>query len=207
MKTSRSSKFYFVTFMTFGRFPLVLIFFIGAIIHAEMPAPWLFLLSLLALVSSAITDLFDGYFARKFGVVTKFGAHVDPLMDKFFYLISMPLLVFIAMKNDHQTHALFLLIMTAFFLMRDQWVTFLRSIGSIYNVSGNAHWSGKLRTCINFPLICCIYFLEEAPVTLFHPYVVYSFEVIALIVNLASLYTYTRNYWPYLRKSAELELD
>ncbi len=31
---------------------------------------------------AALTDVFDGYFARKFDVVTKFGAAFDPFVDK-----------------------------------------------------------------------------------------------------------------------------
>ncbi len=204
---SKSAKLVFVTVLTFARFPLVILFFTGALINAEFPGSLLFYVSLATLIASAVTDFFDGYYARKFNVVTKLGAHADPLMDKFFYLITMPLLVFIAMKNHHRAHATVLLLMAVFFLARDQWVTFLRSIGSMYKVSGRAHWSGKLRTCINFPLICCVFALEEAPVQFLNATLVYTFEVIAFLINFISICIYTRNYWPYLRKSAEPDVD
>lgn len=200
------TKLFIVTFLTFVRFPLVLIFFAGALFHnMRGHYPWVFATSLAILMASAITDFFDGYLARKFNVVTKFGAHADPLMDKFFYLSTLPLLVFIATKNNHLRHAVFLLVMTVSFLSRDQWVTFLRSIGSIYNVSGGANWSGKIRTAINFPMICTIYFVEEGPASwqFFDKWVLFAFEGIAFISNFISLYIYTRNYWPYLLKSAD----
>lgn len=204
IKNQKCLKLRFVTFLTFVRFPLVLLFFVGAVVYTEYHKTWLYALTLALLIISAVTDLFDGYFARKFNVETKFGAHVDPLMDKLFYLATLPLLVFITTKNSHIPHATFLLVLTLFFLARDQWVTFLRSIGSMYNVSGSANWSGKLRTCVNFPLICTIYHFEEAP-SLFqfiNAKFVYTFEIVALIINIISLYTYTRHYWPYLHRSA-----
>jgi len=201
----RGVKLGLVTALTLIRFPLVLLFFVGALLHAWRPSPWLFVLSFGSVIASAATDLFDGYLARKFEVTTSFGAHVDPLMDKFFYLATLPLLVFLAaIRNGHIFHAAGLLVVTMLFLMRDQWVTFLRSIGSMYNVSGKAHWSGKLRTVVSFPLICGLYHFLASPWPLFPSWLVYTFEVIATAINLISISEYTRRYWPYLRKSASL---
>lgn len=208
---SSRGKLAFVTFLTFVRFPLVLLFFAGAIAYTNSTIreyPWVFVVTFTAMVSSALTDLFDGYFARKFNVVTKLGAHADPLMDKFFYLASLPLLAFVAaIKEGHMMHAKLLLVITLLFLARDQWVTFLRSIGSMYSISGQANWSGKLRTAVNFPMICCVYHFEEAPAQYqFIPaWFVYAFELVALIITIMTLYIYTRNYWPSLRRSADIE--
>lgn len=204
---STKSKLAFVTFLTFARFPLVLIFFAGAILYTSetFRNPWLFNLTFASLIASALTDLFDGYYARKFEVVTKLGAHADPLMDKFFYLASLPLLAFVAaIKPGHMQHAKLLLTITLLFLARDQWVTFLRSIGAMYDVSGKANWSGKLRTAINFPMICVVYYFEEAPrAWQFIPaWFVAAFELVALVITIVTLFIYTSHYWPYLRRSA-----
>ncbi len=211
-------KFGFVTFLTFVRFPLVLLFFGGALWYSvafptEQERPlWLFVATFGALGTSALTDLFDGYFARRFQVETRLGAHADPLMDKFFYLTTLPLLVFISARSEALAgepvgHSLFLLILTLLFLLRDQWVTFLRSIGAIYNVSGSAHWSGKLRTFINFPLICCIYYYEEAPASFpaINRYLLFAFEGFGLVINFLTLAIYSHHYWPSLRKAATIK--
>jgi len=199
----------FVTFLTMVRFPLVLLFFFGALTNALLAPrssiPWLFMASFVSLILSAITDLFDGYFARRLNVETRFGAHADPLMDKFFFLATLPLLVFVATTNGNLRHATTLLVLTLLFLTRDQWVTFLRSIGSMYNISGRANWSGKLRTGINFPLVCAIYFFEEAPWSLIPAWALYVFEAVAFLVNFLTLYIYTRTYWPALRRSVQLD--
>ena len=41
------------------------------------------------IILGAITDYFDGYFARKLNLKTKFGAIFDPLTDKIFLLIPL----------------------------------------------------------------------------------------------------------------------
>jgi len=208
---NRKSKLAFVTFLTFIRFPLVLVFFAGAIAYnamAEKPL-WLFFLTFISLILSALTDLLDGYFARKFNVTTQFGAHVDPLMDKFFYLASLPLLIFVTAANGHYKYSAYLLVLTLFFLARDQWVTFLRSIGAIYQASGKANWSGKLRTALNFPMICVVYYREEAPENLqFFPFwFAQAFVGVTIALTAITLVIYTRQYWPYLRKAASIAPD
>jgi len=201
---TNQTKLGFVTFLTFVRFPLILLFFVGAVVYTPERSPWLFAATFMFLVMSAVTDLLDGYFARKFGVVTEFGSHADPLMDKFFYLASFPLLVFVAVRSGHSRHAVILLVITLLNLSRDQWVTFLRSIGAMYQVSGKAKWAGKLRTAVNFPLICCVYWYEASPFTLLSSGFIHTFEALAVLINLVSVYSYTRDYWPYLRRSARI---
>ena len=202
MNSSAKSKLYFVTFLTFVRFPLVLLFFAAALVNVWKNGTWIFWFALVSLITSSVTDIFDGYFARKFNVGTGFGEHADPLMDKFFYLVTLPFLVFLAAKNGHDRHAVVLLVMTLLFLVRDQWVTFLRSIGSMYNVSGGANWAGKLRTILNFPLICAIYFVEGSSYRLIPMKLLYTYEVLCVAMTIFSIYIYTRNYWPSLIKSA-----
>lgn len=203
----KGAKLRFVTTLTFARFPLVLVFFAGAVVYSDRAyrEPWLFALLFTSLVASAATDLLDGYFARRLRVETALGAHADPLMDKFFYVSTMPLLVFISARQGHIEHATFLLVLTLFFLLRDQWVTFLRSIGSMYNISGKASFTGKIRTCLNFPLICCIYYFEESDRNLIPPNLLYAFEGIAFIINIVSVFSYTRFYWPYLVRSGTIK--
>jgi CDP-diacylglycerol--glycerol-3-phosphate 3-phosphatidyltransferase len=207
---SKKSKLAFVTFLTFVRFPLVMFFFVGAIVYnaLEDKPLWLFFITFISLIASALTDLLDGYFARKFKVTTQFGAHVDPLMDKFFYLASLPLLIFLTSINGHYKYATYMLVLTLFFLARDQWVTFLRSIGSLYNVSGKANWSGKLRTALNFPMICVVYYREEAPAQLqfFPDWFAYAFIIVTIVITAISLIIYNKQYWPYLKKAASIDM-
>ncbi|PIS02624.1 MAG: CDP-diacylglycerol--glycerol-3-phosphate 3-phosphatidyltransferase [Chlamydiae bacterium CG10_big_fil_rev_8_21_14_0_10_42_34] len=61
------------------------------------PLAFLFLqenptLRLIAIILAMVTDSFDGYLARKSQSVTKFGAILDPTMDKFFVYFAMTVL-------------------------------------------------------------------------------------------------------------------
>lgn len=199
----RRSNLGFVTFLTLVRFPLVLLFLGCALVHTVYrDQSWLFVLALVALVASSLTDMLDGYFARKLNVVTEFGGLADPLVDKFFYLATLPFLVFVAVKNQHVEHGLVLLMMTVLFLLRDQWVTFLRAIGARHNVAGKALWAGKLRTSINFPVICAIYYFEQSSAPFISTRLLYTLEGVALAVNFLSIAVYTNKYWPYLKRAA-----
>jgi phosphatidylglycerophosphate synthase len=87
----------------------------------------------LALFLSGITDLFDGMLARKWNVVSTLGKMADPLMDKIFYVITFPALVWmIVHQGESESHALLMLGFSILYLARDLWVTFMRSIGTMY---------------------------------------------------------------------------
>lgn len=61
--------------LSLARVPLGLLF----LIVADQPA-----LAMLVIASAAISDVLDGWYARRFGMVTATGAAIDPLTDKFF---------------------------------------------------------------------------------------------------------------------------
>ncbi len=211
MDSARKWKFIFVQSLTLGRLPLVFIFLVVCVLATRPLSSFWFSIAFGAMTLSAVTDLFDGYFARKFQVVTRLGAYADPLTDKMFYLITFPALVYLAGIDGQVFHAQLLLILTILFLFRDQWVSFLRSIGAIYNVDGQANWSGKARTVISFPIICMIFYYLAAPSHWWlqgwggwwktaYPILIYSLEFISMAINLISIWVYTAYYWPWLKK-------
>ena len=211
MDSTRKWKFIFVQSLTLGRLPLVFIFLVVCVLAPRPLSSFWFSIAFGAMTLSAVTDLFDGYFARKFQVVTRLGAYADPLTDKMFYLITFPALVYLAGTDGQVFHAQLLLILTILFLFRDQWVSFLRSIGAIYNVDGRANWSGKARTVISFPVICTIFYYLAAPSHWWlqarggwwktaYPILIYSLEFVSMAINLISIWVYTAYYWPWLKK-------
>ena len=84
-----------VNAITFIRVPFILTFLVLALVHGwgvqcvhvrhvgELPSDWWAIIALVCLTLSALTDLFDGALARKWKVVTKFGAMCDPLIRSF----------------------------------------------------------------------------------------------------------------------------
>ena len=64
-----------VNIITFARVPFVVLFMVLAIIHAYKPElKVLAVLGTVSLAVASLTDLYDGKLARKWEVVSKFGA-------------------------------------------------------------------------------------------------------------------------------------
>ena len=155
------------------------------------------------MVVAALSDVFDGYFARKFKVTSRLGAYADPLTDKVYYIATFPTLVYLAALLGQKLHAQVLLGLTVLFLLRDQWVSFLRSIGALHQVDGRANWAGKARTVIALPVICTIYYHLQAPRHWWlhvHPVVVFGLEALTLVITLISVWVYTAKYWPWVKR-------
>jgi cardiolipin synthase len=205
--SSRRLKFYFVQSLTLVRVPLIFLFLAVSVFCSHPLAEFWFVVAFTAMILSAVTDLFDGYFARKFQVTSQLGSYADPMTDKVFYLTTFPTLVYLADRVGQHTHARVLLVLAILFLLRDQWVSFLRSLGALHDLSAKANWSGKARTLISFPTICVIYYYLQAPahwcVRMPEP-VVYGLEALSVAINLISIGVYTGRFWPALR--AELRL-
>ncbi len=206
MNSARRSQFYFVQALTLVRVPLIFLFLAISLFFGYPLSELWFSAAMAAMILSAVTDLFDGYFARKFQVTSHFGSYADPLMDKVFYLTTFPTLIYLANRIGQHDHARFLVVLAILFLLRDQWVSFLRSLGALHNLSAKANWSGKARTVISFPTICVIYYYLQAPRGwwLHIPdVVVYALEFLSVLINFISIVVYTGFYWPALR--AELQ--
>jgi CDP-diacylglycerol--glycerol-3-phosphate 3-phosphatidyltransferase len=213
--SASNGKFLFVQALTLVRIPLILIFLLVSLCVNTRNHPLWFNVAFYSMIASAVTDLFDGFFARRFNVVSRLGAYADPLCDKFFYLTAFPTLVFLSALQSPQLgvmdgHTRLLLALAIFYLMRDQWVTFLRSIGSLYNVDARAHFAGKFRTFISFPIICMIYYYLQAPRhwrLQLPSWLIYILEATLLVVNLHSIWYYTKFYWPWIQKELRPDAD
>jgi CDP-diacylglycerol---glycerol-3-phosphate 3-phosphatidyltransferase len=55
--------------------------------------PWLKLVGAIVFAVASLTDIYDGYHARKYGQITRLGAFLDPLADKF--LITAAFLIYV----------------------------------------------------------------------------------------------------------------
>jgi cardiolipin synthase (CMP-forming) len=207
LRSSRRLKFCFVQALTLVRVPLIFLFLAVSVFCSHPLSEFWFVVAFAAMILSAVTDLFDGYFARKFQVTSRLGSYADPMTDKVFYLTTFPTLVYLADRVGQHGHARVLLVLAILFLLRDQWVSFLRSLGALHDLSAKANWSGKARTLISFPTICLIFYYLQAPPHWgfrLSDYFVYGSEVLSMAINLISIGVYTRRFWPALR--AELRL-
>jgi CDP-diacylglycerol--glycerol-3-phosphate 3-phosphatidyltransferase len=93
----------------------------------------------LVYAAAAITDLLDGFLARKLGIVSVIGKFLDPLADK---LMVMACLVWMTTIGRIQAWAVILL------LMREISITALRAIASSEGFVISASDSGKQKTAL-----------------------------------------------------------
>ncbi|MBN1868191.1 CDP-alcohol phosphatidyltransferase family protein [Candidatus Sumerlaeota bacterium] len=195
-------KYIWVMSLTIGRLPLILVFLAVSLWLDAGDHPIAFSIAFCAAVLSAVTDLLDGYFARKFNLVTRLGGSFDPVIDKVFFIVTLPTLVYRALlRGEPLIHCRILVLIAVILLARDQWLTFLREICARYKVDSKASWIGKIRTTFLFVTICTVYWFIEVPdgwwLQLSRPFI-YFLEAVGLGLTLLSIWTYTRRYGPYV---------
>lgn len=100
----------------------------------------------LLFVLCALSDLFDGYLARKYGIVTNFGKFLDPLADKLSVMV-----VFIMLIPFRELPAWLVLI----FLSREMVITGLRGIAAAEGVVLAADRWGKKKTALQNVALTC----------------------------------------------------
>ena len=202
------SKRLIVNAITFARVPLIFAWLACAVVQEIRGGLALAVAACAMMLLSGLTDAWDGRLARKWGVVSTLGKMADPLMDKVFYIVAFPALVWQILHQGGegaQVHALVMLGFTILYMLRDTWVTFMRSVGSLYGADVAAMWLGKVRTALSFPgagwvyMYCC--FHRMAPESWNRPWLLscYAVEGLLIVLTVWSLFTYTSAYWPYLK--------
>lgn len=126
----------------------------------------------LIMVAAGVTDILDGYIARKSGQVTSVGMMLDPLADKLMF-ITVILSLLLAGSISWLAAA----------------AMFLRDLGMIagglfYHFRGKktvpANWMGKLTTILLYVAIMFVFF--EAPFAETYLWAVIAFSFITSIV-------------------------
>lgn len=203
-----------VNALTFARVPLIFGWLALAVVHELLPDPrsqaavTLACAAGLMMFLSGLTDAWDGALARKWGVVSTLGKMADPLMDKVFYIIAFPALTWQIMhQSESEAHGLAMLGFTVLYMLRDTWVTFMRSIGAMYGANVAAMWLGKVRTALSFPgagwIYCYCALHHLAPDSWQKPWLMscYAVETLLALLTLWSLRSYTIAYMPYLMQA------
>jgi CDP-diacylglycerol--glycerol-3-phosphate 3-phosphatidyltransferase len=129
--------------LTMGRvlmIPVVLWYVVSGTARDAFIAAWLY-------GATAITDLLDGWLARKWNLISVFGKFMDPLADK---LLVMALLVYLTRMGRIPPWIVVVL------LGREISVTALRSIASSEGVVIAAGESGKWKAALQMVGIACL---------------------------------------------------
>ncbi len=179
-------KFNFAIFLTLVRIvaiPVVVVCFYSSIPNARPIAGIIFGIA-------AVTDLLDGYIARRFGQHSRFGEFLDPVADKLMVTIVMVLLV----QGDPRSSVD---IIAMIIIGREITVSALRewmaTIGERANVA--VSWGGKIKTTLQMFGIAFMVYQH----TLFGLDMYNTGFVLLLVaagMTLWSMFAYLRAAWP-----------
>jgi len=168
----------------------VFLFFVLRIVPGESVMRWL---ALIVFIAAAISDFFDGYYARKWSMVSSFGKLMDPLADKM--LVSAALIALVYM----QYLAVWIVVVI---ICREFWVTALRllALEQGRDVIAASIW-GKIKTVLQMVMIITLItgfgtadFLLPIDFGQAGNVVVSVLIYLSLIATVFSAYEYTKSY-------------
>ena len=164
-----------------------------------------YLATIIVLTISGLTDVLDGYIARKFNFISNFGKLMDPLADK---MTQVALLGTLAIQKIIPIWIIVVVIIKEFLMVSG--ASFL--YGKELVVSSK--WYGKLTTVLFYVAIVCSLFTQYWNGTLinnynlsaipeFHTYIYY----LAVITTIFSLIMYIKAFYlqGYLKNAIEQE--
>ncbi len=153
--------------ITLSRLGLAIIFFVLLSQYSQQePSPWILDVGAVIFIVAAVTDILDGYLARRRGEVTPLGRVLDPLVDKVlvcgaFILFTGPRFVDATGHNVTEVSAWMVVVIVG----RELLVTGLRGFNESLGISFGASVYGKLKMwmqSIAAPAILFIVAHEEA---------------------------------------------
>ncbi|MBP7460193.1 MAG: CDP-diacylglycerol--glycerol-3-phosphate 3-phosphatidyltransferase [Candidatus Delongbacteria bacterium] len=170
--------------ITLSRVVLALIF----MIFFYLPGITMHYIAMALFIIANLTDMYDGYLARKTGVVTGFGKFMDPLADKI--LVSI---VFLALLDKGILSAWII----SLILVREFIITGIRTLAAYKGVAIQASRMAKLKTFIQLILASwglCHYLFESSSNRIlqyiFQPDFILYLSYAALLITYLSGYDY-----------------
>jgi len=149
-------------------------------------ACWLFVLA-------AITDAFDGYIARRYGMVSRLGAFLDPVADKL--MVCAALVVLLSLDRVDEFVALVIIGREIAVSALREWMARIGKSGSVAVSS-----LGKIKTIAQMVAIPMLLFHDP----LFGRIDVHSIGTVLIYVAAAltvySMLVYMKMAWPHLRE-------
>lgn len=152
--------------LTIIRFLLVPVF--GYYFYKEK-----FYIAVFLFLLASLTDILDGYIARKFNLITSWGKLADPLADK---LMQITALVFLVIKQRIPSVVLIVVVAKEVFMVAGSILLYKKE-----NFVVSANWYGKFATVLfNFAIVMMIF---KAPFD-------YVFMILAVLATLFAFVMY-----------------
>ena len=169
----------------------------AVVIMFYYPAPWARPVAGYLFGIAAITDLLDGYIARNFGQMSRFGAFLDPVADKLMVSISLVLLV----QGDPK---FYVDVIAIIIIGREITVSALRewmaTVGARSKVA--VSWLGKVKT--TFQMFGIAFMIHQQPLFGVDVYRIgFYLLVAAAALTLWSMWDYLVAAWPSMKEEDE----
>jgi CDP-diacylglycerol--glycerol-3-phosphate 3-phosphatidyltransferase len=160
-----------------------------------LPFDWAMQAACMVFTIAALTDLLDGYLARKLGQISKLGEFLDPVADKLMVAVVLVLLV-------ARDPGLIMVIPAAVIIGREITVSALREwmaeLGARSKVAVSIY--GKIKTITQMvALILLIYRQDLYGIPIYNIGIVCLY--IAATLTLWSMLQYITSAWPKIRES------
>ena len=183
--------------LTLGRvaaIPVVMLFIWQGEPNDCVVAGWLY-------SAATMTDFFDGWLARRRGLVTVMGKFLDPLADKLIVMAMLCMLVAL-----HRVPAWLVVVILA----REMTINGLRSIASTEGLVIPAGQSGKLKTALQMLGVLCLVIHYPYPILFYGVYeLTIDFNVVGIwvlivsvVVSVTSAAGYISNFFKALDRRA-----
>jgi CDP-diacylglycerol--glycerol-3-phosphate 3-phosphatidyltransferase/cardiolipin synthase len=180
----------FLTLFRIAAIPAVVVCFYSPLDNARPIAAILFAIA-------AITDLLDGWVARRYGQLSRFGEFLDPVADKLMVAILLVMLV----QGDPDWYVD---IIAMIIIGREITISALRewmaTIGERANVK--VSWAGKIKTVFQMFGIGFMVYQHE-----FLGFDIYAIGFILLMIaagmTIWSMLVYLRAAWPFIVAGSE----
>lgn len=188
-----------LTLLRIALIPVLVLFFYLPYLWAPLAAAAVFILA-------AVTDWLDGYLARRMGLMSAFGAFLDPVADKLMVATALVLLV----QNPPPLVAPMILftVSAAIIIGREIAISALREWMSEMGESGTVKVGllGKFKTIFQMTAISCLlyqYSLFGLPVALVGELLLY----LAAALTLWSMWEYLHAAWPVMSREGNPSSD
>jgi len=142
--------------------------------------------SLVIFAIAMLTDWYDGWVARRWGYVTRWGSFLDPLADKIFASAALFAFVVLGLLPAWTVWVI---------VVRDFAITFLRTYSEMKGHPFETKKLAKTKTFLQFTVICYVLFLYVARYTeafrdqlplidkLLHPQLLYLVMVVVAVTT------------------------
>ena len=188
-----------LTLMRIALIPVLIMFF-------YLPYTWASLAAAAVFIFAAITDWLDGYLARRMGLMSEFGAFLDPVADKL--MVATALVIMVQTPPPIVFPEIFFTLSAAIIIGREIAISGLREWMAEMGERGTIKVGilGKLKTIFQMTAISCLLFevsLFGLPVALVGELLLY----LAAALTLWSMWVYLHAAWPIMSRVEKGDFD